>query len=238
MELEEFVGLKVLHKEYGEGVIVGVSEYSLLIDYCDKKAVPANGYSFSSSTVSFVEEKYKDLFLEANKNYFTKKGNKKPSYKRDRVKNKTNKSSFSVESKEVTELIEGKAYGTTARNVYDLCCRCFEFDKRKAGLFSSQKKLYASDATKEGYAVWMIANSNWTMTKGGKWRNVISGDLETINEFWDKNTVNEFELDEMDRVIFAKSKDNVYVFLGVYKCAEIKHQDNVKIYKRISKTYK
>ena len=49
---------------------------------------------------------------------------------------------------------------------------------------------------------------------------------------------NEFELDEMDRVIFAKSKDNVYVFLGVYKCAEIKHQDNVKIYKRISKTYK
>lgn len=236
MELEEFVGLKVLHKEYGEGVVVGVSGRFLSIDYCDKKAVLANSYSFSSSTVSFVEEKYNDLFLEANDNYFTKKGNKKTTYKRD--KDKTINSSFFEENKEVSELIEGKAYGKTAKDVYDLGCRCFGFDKSKAGLFSSQKKLYASDATKEGYAVWIIANSNWTGTKGGKWRNVISGDLETINEYWDKNTVNEFELDEMDRVIFAKSKDNVYVFLGVYKCAEIKHQDNVKIYKRISKTYK
>lgn len=101
-----------------------------------------------------------------------------------------------------------------------------------------QKKLFASDATKEEYAVWIIANSNWTRTKGGKWQNVISGDFETINEYWDKNALDEFELDEIDRVVFAKSKDNVYIFLGEYKCAEIKHQDNVKIYKRISKTYK
>lgn len=127
-------------------------------------------------------------------------------------------------------------YGTKAQDIYDECCIQLAFKSYYRGLFGMLKKLYALNATKEGYSVWFLAHSNWTATSNGKWSNEIHHGIKYIDEFWDNNTIGKLNEDAEIRVTFAKKK-NYYVFLGIYKCLYIDNQKRVKRYKIISDKY-
>ena len=74
------------------------------------------------------------------------------------------------------------------------------------------------DTTKEGYSVWFLANNNWRATKNGKWANEIFDGNKHIDEKWDDPDIKRFEEEANIRVVFAKQKNDIYVFLGIYKC--------------------
>ena len=114
----------------------------------------------------------------------------------------------------------GFSAGTRAIDNYDRCCSLFGFKKALRGNFAPQKLLYAKNATKEGYSVWMLAHSNLTenyqqtKARGGKWYNIFLTS-NTIKKIW--INPNEYVEDNSTRICFAKNKQGVYVFKGVYK---------------------
>lgn len=107
-----------------------------------------------------------------------------------------------------------QGYGGQAQAIYDECCKIFDWDRTKRGLFGRQQILYAENATPEGYSPWFLPHNNWTATKGGNWFNTILGD--TIEEMWVEKKEGLY-YDQTMRVTFAKRKTGEYVFLGVYK---------------------
>ena len=131
-------------------------------------------------------------------------------------------------------------YGTRAKDVYEKMCDRFGWKRYLSGNFARQKKLYAENATPEGYAVWFAAHSNWTSTSCGVWNNtIVFGDR--IDESWPLKTFYSpkyvHTLDEV-RVVFAR-RDYEYTFIGVYKCVGWKEiYDDMWEEKRMLKTYK
>ena len=131
-----------------------------------------------------------------------------------------------------------KLYGTASNRIYEACIPVFGFAQEGLKEFGWNNHMYAKAATKEGYSVWMLAHSNWTDTKNGKWRNTISEGFRLITEDWGENAAGlEKELPDEIRVTFAKDASGVYVFLGVFKCALIDPEKRIKIYERISDKY-
>ena len=133
------------------------------------------------------------------------------------------------------QLLPMHPYGGVAKSIYDFCCKKFGFDESKRGCFGKQKKLYAQNATKEGYAVWFLSNSNWTNTDNGVWKNTIEDDLELITQHSNDLKIEMASLGEI-RVVFAK-RNGQYLFLGIYQCTS---SDNIKktdIYMRITSKY-
>lgn len=134
-------------------------------------------------------------------------------------------------------LISGKRYGETAQKIYLDCCDKIGFDRRLAGCFAKQKPLYADNATKEGWPVWFLANSNFTGTRADRWRNKISVNFQYIEESW--TYVDELKRDLSDlgeRVVFAKI-DGSYIFLGVYVLEKQDDQKSLRIFKKVGETY-
>lgn len=135
-----------------------------------------------------------------------------------------------------------KGYGNRAQAIYIKFCEEYGWDVSKSGCFAPQKQLFAEKATKEGYDVWFIANSNWTQTKGGVWRNMISSDFETIEESWDAARAGLYDL-EHRRVVFAKVKGNGYIFLGIYQAVRVEKYQSMngctwkKFYRTVSTKY-
>lgn len=130
-----------------------------------------------------------------------------------------------------------KQYGTRAIDIYDECCNSLGFHSFERGKFGRQQELFAMNATKEGYCVWFLAHSNWTATKNGKWENEIFDSIKHIDEKWDDPMIKRFGEDAEIRVVFAKQKNGMYVFLGVYKCLFIDDDKRVKRYEIISDKY-
>lgn len=148
----------------------------------------------------------------------------------------------------VTELVEsitesrpltaGKKYGTASNRIYEACIPVFGFAQEGLKEFGWNNHMYAKAATKEGYSVWMLAHSNWTDTKNGKWRNTISEGFRLITEDWGENAAGlDKELLGEKRVAFAKDAAGAYVFLGVFKCALIDPEKRIKQYELISDKY-
>lgn len=75
-------------------------------------------------------------------------------------------------------------YGSVAQDIYVDLCGKLGWNIKQRGKFARQKRLYATNATSEGYSVWFLANNNWTKTKGGSWKNEILD--KTIKETWEK----------------------------------------------------
>ena len=139
-----------------------------------------------------------------------------------------------------SKLQHGKIYGKVAEDIYLECCKKLNFKVSKSHFFAKKQILFASNATEEGLAVWMLPNNSYTGKVSGCWANVIVEDK--IYEFRAIDDVG----DSSDRITFAKQKDGHYVFIGIYtleSCEKIDIiQDGVhiyylKIYKRESKTY-
>lgn len=114
----------------------------------------------------------------------------------------------------------GFSAGTKAIDTYDRCCTLFGFKRSLRGNFSMMKMLYAKYATQEGYSVWMLAHSNLNESyhkakeSGRKWYNIfVYPDI--IKEIWFNPS--EYVEDNSTRICFAKNKQGVYVFKGVYK---------------------
>ena len=127
---------------------------------------------------------------------------------------------------------DGKPLGTVAKEVYHECVKGVGFNPAYEGSFGGQQDLYHKDAAKPGLDVWMLAHSNWTETKNGKWSNRIYGKDDYIDETYDDGLY--YDIDN-NRVVFAKNKKGVYIFLGVYEV--VGRKENVKTYHRISKEY-
>lgn len=105
-------------------------------------------------------------------------------------------------------------YGSKAQTIYDQCCDKFHWDRTKRGLFGPQQELYAEGATPEGFSPWFLPHNNWTKTKGETWYNIIFDN--TIEEIWKRDEPGLYH-DGTMRVTFAKTEENIYVFLGIYK---------------------
>jgi len=137
-------------------------------------------------------------------------------------------------------LIAGKFYGYKAKDVYDKCCENYGFDANLANRFSYRQRLYAGNATPEGYGCWCIANSNWNKSKGGSWQNTIAGNYRYIDEKWDKNPNQVIDcFDSEKRLVFAKDPHHAdgYIFLGVYEPVVFDERSKTRRFERISDTY-
>ena len=131
-------------------------------------------------------------------------------------------------------------YGYKAKTIFERLCDTMEFNKELTGKFGQHQRLYAGNATKEGFGVWFIANSNWTKTKGGAWQNTIAGNLNWIEEKWDKHPseiVNCFDSEK--RVVFAKDPHHSdgYIFLGLYEPVSYNEKTHIRRYERVASEY-
>ena len=138
------------------------------------------------------------------------------------------------------KLMEKKFYGYNSKKVFDKCVEKMGFKKESSKDFDQHRRLYSKKTTKDGYGVWFIANSNWTKTKGGVWNNTISGNLNWIEEKWDKHPSEVVEcFDSEKRVVFAKDPHHYdgYIFLGVYEPVSFDEKTGVRRYERISSEY-
>ena len=133
----------------------------------------------------------------------------------------------------------GNIYGTKAYDIYVQCCRNLGFFTDKKNNFLPRRILYASKATLEGYAVWMLPHNNLT-GDATSWANIINDDK--IYEVWRIDDDGE----SSDRVTFIKQANGEYVFMGIYTLEKkdvIKQTIDgipikvVKTYKRFSDKY-
>ena len=139
----------------------------------------------------------------------------------------------------------GFSAGTKAIDNYDRCCTLFGFKRALRGNFAQQKMLYAKYATKEGYSVWMLAHSslNESFNRNRRWYNIfVYPDI--IREIWfNPYDISMSQEDYSYRVCFAKNKEGLYVFQGIYEPQKIEWEEVmgkielVRTFKRISKVY-
>ena len=136
-------------------------------------------------------------------------------------------------------------YGTRAKDVYEKMCDRFGWKRYLSGNFGQQKKLYAMNATPEGYSVHCLRHNNWTKTDNGVWFNKIYGNR--IEESW---PIREFyspaytHIKGELRVVFAYNTKG-YAFIGVYETAgweerydsQLQEQRMIKTYRLVSKVY-
>lgn len=143
----------------------------------------------------------------------------------------------SLASRPIEELKYLDNYGTNSKTIYLNCCNGLGWDKSKAHNFGHQgARLYAKNATPEGYSVWFLSHHKMTNTKGGKWSNTIYKD--SVYEEWD-NAENGIWDDKSTRVLFVKF-DGSYHFYGIFAVDTVIMNGNfkyTKIYKRIGNTY-
>lgn len=250
----DYTGLRVYHKIFGDGIVRAAAESGakmILTVYFDKKSsmlvypdifeqgiVTAMDSSVQAAIMAEIKEAKKAAVENMEKRLAQEReaaalAAAKPG-KAAKLANSDPVEPIATES----PLTAGKKYGTASNRIYEACIPVFGFAQEGLKEFGWNNHMYAKAATKEGYSVWMLAHSNWTDTKNGKWRNTISEGFRLITEDWGENAAGlEKELPDEIRVTFAKDASGVYVFLGVFKCALIDPEKRIKIYERISDKY-
>ena len=137
----------------------------------------------------------------------------------------------------------GFSVGTRAIDTYDKCCDLFGFKYSHRGKFAQQKKLYAINATPEGYNVWMLAHNSILedFSEARNWFNIIV-DRDTIKEVW-FDTTEASDKDFVPRVLFVKTLDRRYTFYGVFVLEKAGMEEilskflYVRTFKKISSIY-
>ena len=141
----------------------------------------------------------------------------------------------------MSNLTLGYLAGTKAIDIYDRCCKEYGWNSSWRGQFAQQKRLFARNATPEGYSVWMIVhNSSYEpYNEEHSWYDFIKGD--TIEEVW-LGEITEFFQDTSTRVTFVKTPVG-YKFWGIYELADVEEREinkktrALKTYKRIKTAY-
>lgn len=103
-----------------------------------------------------------------------------------------------------------KGYGTNSREIYKRCVELFDWDIGDARFFGHERPCFSERSTPESYDVWMLAHSNWTDSQGGAWENIICTD-EIVQKSENRGLPT-----NKKRVVFAKTQQGWYVFLGLY----------------------
>ena len=250
----EFKGIHLIHKSFGEGIVETVNSGKkweiLTVRFPEKTTSLMYPNAFEQGIVIAEDPDVQKTIMaeiEAARRTAVKEIEKKMEQEREAAvlaASKPGKAPKTVVSDPVESITEshpltaGKKYGTASNRIYEACIPVFGFAQEGLKEFGWNNHMYAKAATKEGYSVWMLAHSNWTDTKNGKWRNTISEGFRLITEDWGENAAGlEKELPDEIRVTFAKDAAGVYVFLGVFKCALIDPEKRIKIYELISDKY-
>ena len=250
----DYTGLRLIHETYGEGVVETVScgdTWKIFtVKYTDKTSTVKYPFAFEQGIVAATDPAVQEAIMaeiEDSKKATLEEIERKMKQEREAAALAASKPGKAAKAV-VTELVEaitesrpltaGKKYGTASNRIYEACIPVFGFAQEGLKEFGWNNHMYAKAATKEGYSVWMLAHSNWTDTKNGKWRNTISEGFRLITEDWGENAAGlEKELPDEIRVTFAKDTAGVYVFLGVFKCALIDPEKRIKQYELISDKY-
>ena len=135
------------------------------------------------------------------------------------------------------KLVAGDHMGSAAHDIYKKCVYAVGFSERKVSLFLPHTNLYSEGATKEGYDVWFLCNSNIFISGGStRWKNDVNEDLTEIKETWIKPGDDMSDSGNL-RVTFLKNQFGNYEFMGVFKLVDVDSKLRVKTYRRISKEY-
>lgn len=101
--------------------------------------------------------------------------------------------------------------------------------------------LYTKGVTPEGYSVYMLSHSNWTVTKSTHYSNRIYGEdsIELIDEKSDSKKLRDHEFinDKTLRVTFTKDKNGSYIFLGVYELIKVDVITGIRTFRKKSDIY-
>ena len=249
-----YIGLHLIHKTYGEGVVEAVSSGDkweiLTVAFSGKTVRLMYPNVFEQGIVAATDPAVQEAIMaeiEDSKKATLEEIERKMKQEREAAAlaaSKPGKAAKAVMTElveaiaESTPLTAGKKYGTASNRIYEACIPAFGFAPEGLKEFGWNNHMYAKAATKEGYSVWMLAHSNWTDTKNGKWRNTISEGFRLITEDWGENAAGlEKELPDEIRVTFAKDAAGAYIFLGVFQCMVIDQEKRLKKYELISDKY-
>lgn len=248
----DFVGLHLIHNTYGDGVVETVSSGDtwkiFTVKYTDKTVAVKYPDVFVQGIVAAADPAVQETIMaeiEAAKKAALEEIERKMEQKREAAAlaaSKPGKAAKAVVSEPDAPisvdnpLVAGKKYGTSGKDIYEKCVKAYGFTPGLSQRFMFH--MYAQNATKEGYSVWMLVHSNWTDTKNENWSNTISEGYRLITEDWGENDKDqEKEPRNETRVTFAKDAAGAYVFLGVFKCTVIDSIKRIKKYELISDKY-
>ena len=250
----DFHGLHLIHKTYGEGVVEAVSSGDkweiLTVAFSGKTVRLMYPNVFEQGILFAADPAVQETIMteiETARKATIEEIERKMEQEREAAvlaASKPGKAPKTVVSDPVESITEsrpltaGKKYGTASNRIYEACIPVFGFAQEGLKEFGWNNPMYAKAATKEGYSVWMLAHSNWTDTKNGKWRNTISEGYRLIEEDWSENAagLEKENLGEI-RVVFAKDAAGAYIFLGVFQCMVIDQEKRLKKYELISDKY-
>ena len=144
------------------------------------------------------------------------------------------------------KLLYGRHYDTAGRRIYEQGCDTFGWNRRLSGQFGMMKVMYAFHGAPNGESIWMLPHHDGVMKKALKddamWWNTFTEDY--VFEEW-KDPKDGFFTDWSDRITFAKTKQNGYAFIGVFRPVQTLEGIDakgkmryIKVYRRIAKEYK
>lgn len=247
------IGKQVAHKKYGKGKVIAQDggKITVLFDDGVKKEFNIVEGPFEP-IISFPDLTLEELKeIEKERETFQKNKAEEGQRIADRIAEKKAKEEIkTIQAKENTrgtkkpqsqgsfskiekQLVSETAYGTSAKDIYERCCKEFGWEVSLANNFGWQKHNYAEMATPEGYSVWFIMNSNRTQSGEENNYNEIEGDF--IREQWNTRDITSGQhMVGENRVVFVKN-DKYHVFLGVYEAKGV--VKDRAIYQRISEVY-
>ncbi len=233
MHYQSYVGKKVILKDGRTSCIIAVryTAYGTIVELKNGRKfnldtdLKTGAISIVEETTPPVAEDIEEIVKEAVKLFHGIGAGRNP---------------YGEGNYDFSKLVHGMGYGTTAQRIYQRCCSTLGFAIGKQGFFAPQKVLYATNATREGYSVWMLPNNSFTGKNSSAWANVIRHDtIYEVHSDWEKG-------DQTTRVTFVKQGDGQYIFMGVYRFEELIPysakvdgiQINfIKVYKRVSMCY-
>ena len=248
----KIVGQVVVHKAYGEGIITEVKKVDtncyIFVNFIREIKEFAFPGIFETTIMHFKNEQVQKEFTNE---YLKKKPVQPKKEITDNSDEKFIKEYNSIRPLEVRATRRAHilptfsadlfaSFGSDSGDIYSIGCQKLGWSTLYLNNFGRQgAPLFAEKATPGGYDVWFLANSNYTRNmQSERWINKISDDQEKIFELWTDRSAN-MDIGR-DRVVFAKTTNGKYVFLGIYSALKVLRLDNgsrLRVFKRVSTTY-
>lgn len=147
------------------------------------------------------------------------------------------------------ELICGKEYGRSAKEIYWKCCLYLGWDRSQLSRFAPQQPLYGYRADVSGTKdVWFICHSNLYGEKlvlgpDGKMHKRNNafydgyGKIVQIDEYQPNEPCPELAYPLRDRITFIKNRQGEYVFVGTFRCNQSMSRDCERRFYKIADDY-
>lgn len=147
------------------------------------------------------------------------------------------------------ELICGKEYGRSAKEIYLKCCLYLGWDRSQTGRFAAQQSLYGYRADASGTKdVWFICHSNLygekiVLGSDGRRhrRNYVSldyqGKIVQIEEYQPNEPCPQLAFPLRDRITFVKDQQRNYVFAGTFRCTQPMSRECERSFYKIADEY-